>query len=164
MNGDPRLYEILKELDIHFGYYEHPPGPTIEAALQYWKDIDSGHCRNLFFRNHKGNQHYLVISDYRYPVNIHDLEKRLKQGKLTFGSPKRLQKYLGVEPGSVSLFGLINDLEKHVHIFLDENLLKAEKLSFHPNINTASLVITRADMIRFLDWTGNTHEFLRLYD
>jgi len=164
MNGDPRLYEILKELDVHFEYHEHPPGPTIEAALTYWKDIDSAHCRNLFFRNHKGNRHYLVISDYRCPVNIHDLEKRLKQGKLTFASPKRLKKYLGVDPGSVSLFGLINDAEKHVHIFIDEHLLKAEKLSFHPNINTASLVITREDMIHFLEWTGNTYEFLCLYN
>jgi Ala-tRNA(Pro) deacylase len=164
MNGDPRLYEILDELDIRYEYHEHPPGPTVEEALKYWKDIDSAHCKNIFFRNHKGNRHYLVISDYRYQLDIHDLEQRLKQGKLTFASPARLKKHLGLEPGSVSLFGLINDEEDHVHLFIDENLLQAEKISFHPNINTASLVITQEGFQKFLNWSGNTHEFLKLYD
>jgi Ala-tRNA(Pro) deacylase len=164
MNGDPRLYKILKELEIEYEYHEHPPGPTVEEALKYWKDIDSAHCKNIFFRNHKGNRHYLVILDHRYPLDIHDLEKRLKQGKLTFASPRRLKRYLGTEPGSVSLFGLINDDDHHVHLFIDENLKKEEKVSFHPNINTASLVITIADMIHFLDWSGNSYEFLKLYD
>lgn len=164
MNGDPRLYEILEALDIDFEYHEHPPGPTIEKALKYWKDIDSAHCKNIFFRNHKGNRHYLVISDYRYQLDIHDLEKRLKQGKLTFASPRRLKKFLGTEGGAVSLFNLINDTENHVHLFIDENLKEAERLSFHPNINTASLVITREGMRKFLDWSGNSYEYIRLYD
>ena len=164
MNGDPRLYKILDELDIPYEYHEHPPGPTVEEALKYWKDIDSAHCKNIFFRNHKGNRHYLVILDHRYQLDIHDLEKRLKQGKLTFASPKRLRKYLGVDPGSVSLFGLINDGENHVHIFIDENLRKEDRVSFHPNINTASLVISMEHMVRFLDWSGNRYEFLPLYE
>lgn len=164
MNGDPKLYKILEELDIDFEYHEHPPGPTVEEALKYWKDIDSAHCKNIFFRNHKGNKHYLVISDHRYKLDIHDLEKRLKQGKLTFASPKRMMKYLGIEPGSVSLFGLINDEEDHVHLFIDENLKQADKISFHPNINTASLVISVEDMMKFLEWSGNSYEFLKLYD
>jgi Ala-tRNA(Pro) deacylase len=105
-----------------------------------------------------------VISDHRYQLDIHDLEKRLKQGKLTFASPKRMMKYLGTEPGSVSLFGLINDEEDHVHLFIDENLKQADKISFHPNINTASLVISVEDMMKFLEWSGNSYEFLKLYD
>ncbi len=164
MVGDPELYKIFKELGVEFEYHEHPPGPTVEEALKYWKDIDSAHCKNIFFRNHKGNRHYLVISDYRYQLDIHDLEKRLKQGKLSFASPKRMMKYLGIEPGSVSLFGLINDKEDHVHLFIDESLKNAEKISFHPNINTASIVIARKDFLKFLDWSGNTYEFIKLYD
>ena len=164
MNGDPEVYQVLNELGIQFEYHEHPPGPTIEEALKYWKDIDSTHCKNIFFRNHKGNKHYLVIMDYRALLDIHDLEKRLKQGKLTFASPERMRKYLGLEPGSVSLFGLIHDQEDHVHVFLDEELKKAERLSFHPNLNTASLVIRFEDMMKFLRWSGNGYEFLKLYD
>jgi len=164
MNGDTKLYEVLEQLDIQFDYHEHPPGPTVEEALKYWKDIDSAHCKNIFFRNHKGNRHYLVISDYRYKLDIRDLEQRLKQGKLTFASPKRLMKYLGIEPGSVSLFGLIHDEADHVHLFIDENLLQADRISFHPNLNTASLVISQEDFQKFLNCSGNSFEFLKLYD
>jgi Ala-tRNA(Pro) deacylase len=95
---------------------------------------------------------------------IHDLEKRLKQGKLSFASEKRLEKYLGLKPGSVSPFGLINDSENHVHLFLDQNLKKAKRISFHPNINTATVVIDFQDFIKFLDASGNSYEFLELYD
>jgi Ala-tRNA(Pro) deacylase len=73
-------------------------------------------------------------------LNIRDLEQRLRQGKLSFASPERMARYLGVEPGSVSPFGLIHDTGNHVHLFLDENLKKFRKISFHPNLNTASLV------------------------
>ncbi|HOW25210.1 MAG TPA: prolyl-tRNA synthetase associated domain-containing protein [Bacteroidales bacterium] len=164
MVGDPKLYEILAELGIPFEYHEHPPGYTIEEALKYWKDIDSTHCKNIFFRNHKGDRHYLVIMEHSRQLDIHDLEKRLKQGKLTFASPERMNRYLGLQPGSVSLFGLIHDREDHVHVFFDEKLQSAKRLSFHPNLNTASLVITFGDMIKFLTWAGNSYEFLRLYD
>jgi Ala-tRNA(Pro) deacylase len=164
MNGDKKLYQTLENLGIAFDYYEHPPAPTIEQAKIYWKDIEAAHCKNLFFRNHKGNRHYLVILDYREQLSIHDLEKRLKQGKISFGSEQRMQKFLGVTPGSVSPFGLINDTEKHVHVFIDEQLKKSDRISFHPNINTASLVISFKDFIRFLEFTCNSFEFIGLYD
>ena len=164
MNGQPELYKVLAELNIPFEYFEHPPAPTIKEAKKYWKDLVATHCKNIFFRNHKGNKHYLVILEHTQALDIHDLEKRLKQGKLSFASPKRMLKYLGVTPGSVTPFGLINDQENHVHIFLDENLKKAESISFHPNINTASLVISFQDFERFLARIGNSYEYLKLYN
>lgn len=162
MNSKKRkkVFEVLDQLDIPFEVYEHPPLDTIEIALEYWKDIDSMHCKNLFFRNHKGNRHYLVIIKDTTPFSIRSLEQKLKQGKLTFSSEKRLMKYLGVTPGSVSPFGLINDVDNHVHLFMDEQLQKADKISFHPNDNTASLVINYADLLKFLDVMGNTYEFI----
>jgi len=164
MKGQKQLYEVLDKLGISFDYHEHPPLNTIEEANIHWKDFNSGRCKNIFFRNHKGNRHYLVILEHLRQLDIHDLEKRLKQGKLTFASDRRLMKYLGVEPGSVSPFGLINDTENHVHLFIDEQLNDFERLAFHPNINTASLVISKTDLIRFLEFTGNSYEFIRLYD
>ncbi len=164
MNGDPRLYSILNELNIPFDYYGHPPVATIEEARKYWKDIEATHCKNLFFRNHKGNRHYLVIIEHSHDLYIRDLEQRLKQGKLSFASDQRMMKYLGLTPGSVTPFGLINDKEKHVYIFLDETLKKSKKISFHPCINTASIVIAFSDLIKFLNYTGNTYEFLKLYE
>ncbi len=155
-----QVFKKLEELHIPFQVYEHPPLDTIEIALKYWKDIDATHCKNLFFRNHKGNRHFLVIIKDTTPFDIHSLEKKLKQGKLSFASEKRLMKYLGVKPGSVSAFGLINDTEHHVHVFMDEQLQKATKISFHPNDNTASVVIDFQDLIKLLRHLGNSFEFI----
>jgi Ala-tRNA(Pro) deacylase len=155
-----KVFKLLKQLDISYEVYEHPPLDTIEIALKYWKDIDAMHCKNLFFRNHKGNRHYLVIIKDTTPFNLRSLEKKLRQGKLSFGSEKRLMKYLGVKPGSVSPFGLINDEEHHVHLFLDKQLKTADKISFHPNDNTASLVLSYKDFIRYLEHMGNTYEYI----
>ena len=163
MNGDPLLYAMLGSLNIPYDYYEHPPAPTIEEARKYWKDIRSAHCKNLFFRNHKGNKHYLVIIEHTHDLSIHDLERRLKQGKLTFASGERMRKFLGVTPGSVTPFGLIHDEAHHVHLFIDENLRRSEKISFHPGINTASLVIAYPDFEKFLHHTKNGFEYLELY-
>jgi len=164
MRGQKELYDLFERMEIQFEYHEHPPLNTIEDAIVHWKDYNSGRCKNIFFRNHKGDRHYLVVLEHLRQLNIKDLEKRLKQGKLTFASDQRLKKYLGVEPGSVSPFGLINDNENHVHLFIDEELKESERLAFHPNVNTASLVISKTDFLKFLEHTGNTYEFIRLYE
>ena len=163
MRGDQKVYDTLKELDIDFQYYEHPPVPTVEEAAKYWNGIEATHCKNLFFRNHKGNKHYLVILEYTHNVAIKKIETLLKQGKITFASSERMMKYLGLEPGSVSPFGLIHDSTHHVHLFLDENLKNANKISFHPNLNTASLVLSFIDFEKYLHWTKNQFEYLKLY-
>lgn len=163
LNNRKAVLEVLKKLDIAYEMHEHPPTPTIDEAVKYWGKMKSTHCKNLFFRNHKGNKHYLVIFEHQQQLVIKDLEQRLKQGKLSFASETRMNKYLGVKPGSVSLFGLINDTENHVVVFLDKNLLESEFLSFHPNDNTASLKISQKDFRNFLQWAENTLEFLDLY-
>ncbi len=163
MRGQKELYETFKKLNIEFEYYEHPPVPTVEEAIRYWKGMDATKCKNLFFRNHKGNKHYLVILEHSQSLRIKDLEGRLKQGKISFASEKRLMKYLSLTPGSVTPFGLINDTDKHVHVFFDENLRKSDKISFHPNINSASIVVSFNDFMSYMDWVGNSYEFLELY-
>jgi Ala-tRNA(Pro) deacylase len=164
MNQRKQVVKVLKELEIPYEIHEHPPVPTVEDALPYWNKIDATHCKNLFFRNHKGNRHYLVILKHEYQLNIRDLEQRLRQGKISFASPVRMERYLGLSGGSVSVFGLINDQEHHVHLFLDKELQTARKISFHPNENTATFVISYDSFLRFLDWTGNSYEFLTLYE
>ena len=164
MRGQPELYNLLTRLGIEFDYREHPPVATVEEATIHWKGIDAGKCKNIFLRNHKGNKHYLVILEHLATLDIKDLEQRLRQGKLSFASPARLKKYLGVEPGSVTPFGLINDAEHHVHVFIDQELIKFDRLSFHPNINTASIVVSRTDLIRFIEFHGNNYQFMELYN
>lgn len=164
MIGQPELYEHLKTLGISFDYYEHPPLNTIEDAIKHKSWMDATFCKNLFFRNHKGSKHYLVVLHHAYQLDIHDLEKRLRQGKLSFASEWRMGKYLGLKPGSVSPFGLINDNENHVHVFFDEQLKDADKLSFHPNDNRATLNIKFNDFIAYMDNIQNNYEFLKLYE
>lgn len=163
MIGQQIVYDTLKQLNIEYNYLEHPEAPTIEIARQYWQGFAGTHCKNLFFRNHKGNKHYLVIVHCDHNLDIHSLEKVLGEGKLSFASPERMMKYLGLMPGSVSPFGLLNDAEHQVIVFLDDHLLNADRLSFHPNDNRASLSISLTDFKRYLDFTGNHYEWRKLY-
>ena len=168
-----KVLNFLQEKGIEFSHYLHPEGKTIEEAKRWWKDDGSVHCKNLFFRNHKGNKHYLVCFHCDYELDIHDLEQRLKVrllsqglpscGKLSFASPERMMRYLGLEPGSVSPFGLINDQEHHVYLFLDEKLKSADTLSFHPNDCRGTVVIKRDEFERYLEIIGNDYEYLTLY-
>ncbi len=178
MTREEVVLNYLREHDIPFTCYNHPEGKTIEEAKRWWHDDGSVHCKNIFLRNHKGNRHYLVCFHCDHDLDIHDLEARLKAtlqaqglpscGKLSFASPERMMKYLGLEPGSVSPFGLINDEEHHVHLFLDEILRPdaeggGSALSFHPNDCRGTVVIERADFERYLKAVGNTYEYLKLY-
>ncbi len=155
-----KVTSYLKELEIPYNIWYHPPLPTIEEAIEYWKDMPGTHCKNLFFRNHKGNRHYLVLFECHQTLDIQSLEQRLKQGKLTFASAKRMEKYLGVTPGSVTPFGLINDVQKHVTVFIDRELKDAIEISFHPNDNRASLVLSNTDFKKFLHNRGNEIEYI----
>lgn len=163
MNRKEKVFKVLDDLQINYSLTNHPPVPTVREAEKYWANIESAHCKNLFFRNHKGSEHYLVLIDYRQTLVIKDLEQKLKQGKLSFASDKRLDKYLGLKAGSVSPFGLINDDQNHVYVFIDQNLKAVDRISFHPNDNTATLVISIQDFEKFLIQTGNKFEFIKLY-
>jgi Ala-tRNA(Pro) deacylase len=85
---------------------------------------------------------------------------QIGDGKLSFGSPDRLMKHLGVTPGSVSPFGLIHDAAHEVRVAIDLDLKSADKISFHPNINTATVVLSAADFQRFLDNCGNPVQYV----
>jgi len=159
-NRKDKVLKQLEDWNIAYRLYTHPPLPTAAEAMAYWKDIEAQHCKNLFFRNHKGNRHYLVVFDWKRDLPIHRIEKMLRQGKLTFASPQRMMRYLGVEPGSVSPFGLLNDMENHVVLFIDNKLKEAEEISFHPNDNRYTAVISKTDFFRFLELVGNAHVFL----
>lgn len=152
----------LHELGIVFTRYEHPPVATVEAAEQYWRPIEATHCKNLFLRNQKGNRHYLVVLEHRKKADLRSVADQIGDGKLSFGSPERLMTHLGLTPGSVSPFGLINNRDHAVRVVIDRDLKAAERLSFHPNINTATLVIGGADFIRFLDACGNAVQYVNI--
>ena len=179
-NRIDRVHAFLEENGIDYHTHRHPPLPTIELALEYWKNIDSTHCKNLFLRNHKGNRHYLVVFECHKELGIHALEKSLRQGKLSFASQERMERCLGLLPGSVSPFGLINDMNlvmdgvpgegvaakelfengHRVKLFLDADLQNADRLSFHPCDNTASTVVSNEGFMRFLELWGGEYEWI----
>lgn len=149
------IYEVLDELEIHYEKHEHPAVFTVDEAAQYERNIHAAKTKNLFLRNKKGDAHYLVIAESTRKVDLKALAEKLGESKLSFASPDRMMKHLGLTPGSVSPFGLINDGDKSVRVIVDKNLFDHEKVGFHPNINTATLVIGTKDFRKFLDWTGN---------
>lgn len=150
----------LRELGIGFERYEHPPIATADEGVAYWQDIDATHCKNLFLRNQKGNRHYLIILAHTKRADLRAVADQIGDGKLSFASPDRLMKYLGVTPGSVSPFGLVHDSDQHVRVHPDRELRSTTRISFHPNINTATLVLAFADFERFLASTGNLVRFI----
>src|SRR5438128_5539273 len=146
----------LGELGIAYARHEHPPVPTVEEAEKHWAGIDATHCKNLFLRNQKGTRHYLVVVKHTKKADLRAVADQIGDGKLSFASPERLMTHLGLTPGSVSPFGLINDRGHAVRVVLDRDLKAATRLSFHPNINTATVVLSAADFARFLDACGNS--------
>lgn len=149
------LYKILEQLKIDYEKYDHPAVFTIEEAEKYDHGIDAGKSKNLFLRNKKGDNHYLLIIESIKMTDLKKLASFLNENRLSFASPERLKEELGLTPGSVSPFGLINNADKSVKVIVDKGLLKYKKLGFHPNLNTATLVIKIDDFKKFLDWTGN---------
>ncbi|MGE3958827.1 MAG: prolyl-tRNA synthetase associated domain-containing protein [Vicinamibacterales bacterium] len=150
----------LSQLGIPFDRHEHPPIATGDEGLEHWERIDAVHCKNLFLRNQKGTRHYLVILPVTKRAELRYVADQVGDGKLSFASAERLLRYLGVTPGSVSPFGLIHDTEHHVRVFLDRELRGATRISFHPNINTRTLVLSFADFEKYLATTWNVIRFI----
>ena len=155
MDPAPAVYAALDALGIAYERHEHPAVFNAEDASQYWNPIAGTQCKNLFLRNKKGDRHYLVVLEISKRADLKDLVKVVNDDRLSFGSPERLMAELGLTPGSVSPFGLINDGDGSVRVLLDRDLRHAERLIFHPNINTASVVISWADLEKFLATRSN---------
>jgi Ala-tRNA(Pro) deacylase len=152
----------LDELGIAVERHEHPAAATVDEAVEHWAGIDAAHCKNLFLRNQRGDRHYLLIVAHAKRVDLRGAAEQIGDGKLSFASPERLLRYLGVTPGSVSPFGLIHDTARHVRVFIDHDLKAARRISFHPNINTVTVTLAFADFERFLAAQGNVVRYVRV--
>ena len=157
-----QVYDALDALGIQYEKYEHPPVFTSEEAAEHWGPIKATQVKNLFLRNKKGNRQYLVILEISKQADLRELVKIISDDRFSFGSPERLMDTLGVTPGSVSPFGLLHPGSKEVRVIVDQDLRSAEKLIFHPNLNTASVTISVADFERFLATRPNVVRWLKL--
>ena len=156
------VYAALDALGISYTSHEHPAVFTADAAAEHWAGLDGTAVKNLFLRNKKGDRHYLVILGIEKQADLKQLVKVIGDDRLSFGSPERLMARLGLTPGSVSPFGLINDAAKSVTVIIDADLKNSERLIFHPNINTASVTISFADFEKFLAARGNVVRYIRV--
>lgn len=155
MSKEEIVYKILNELEINYTRFEHKPVYTVEEVNELDLNIPGMGLKNLFLRNKKGNQHYLVIIEENKRVDLKELSTKIGANALSFASPQRLEKYLDLTPGAVTPFGLINDQDKNVKVILDKSIKLANKVGFHPNVNTATIVINYIDFQKYLDWTEN---------
>jgi len=155
MDPAPPVYAALDALGIVYDRHEHPAVFNADDASRYWDPIGGTQCKNLFLRNKKGDRHYLVVLEISKRADLKDLVKVVGDDRLSFGSPERLMAELGLTPGSVSPFGLLNDADGSVRVLIDRDLRGAERLIFHPNINTASVVLSWADLEKFLATRSN---------
>src|SRR5688572_26403948 len=155
MDPAPAVYAALDALGIPYERHEHPAVFNAEDASRHWAPIGGTQCKNLFLRNKKGDRHYLVVLEISKRADLKDLVKLVGDDRLSFGSPERLMAELGLTPGSVSPFGLINDTDGSVRVLVDADLKGAARLIFHPNINTASVVVSWQDLEKFLATRSN---------
>jgi Ala-tRNA(Pro) deacylase len=158
--SETRLLQALEEMHIPFERFEHPPVATVKEAEQYSELHPGAHCKNLFLRDKPGKKHYLVVLRVETEVNLTKLARFTKSGRLSFASNERLFRYLGVLPGAVSPFGLVFDTNHEVRVILDKSIFEADTAGFHPNVNTATLVVKVSDLVRFLDLSGNSYQVM----
>ncbi|MDF2672922.1 MAG: YbaK/prolyl-tRNA synthetase associated region [Clostridiales bacterium] len=159
--NEQKIYEILSLLEIKYIRYEHKPVNTVEEANKLDICIPGQHCKNLFLRNRRGDVHYLAVLDEAKQMDLKLLSKQIGSTNLSFASQERLYKYLGLKPGSVSPFGLINDIERSVIVLIDRELLGKGIVNFHPNVNTATIGVSYLDLEKFIKWHKNQFYYIQ---
>ena len=149
------LTQFLQAHGIAPARHEHPPVMTVEESLRWVPKLPGAKSKNLFLRDKKGRRHFLVTVRHDMAVDLDALAAVLGVGGVGFASAERLQKYLGLKAGSVSLLGLVNDEAHAVEFCIDRVLWEAEAVHAHPLVNTATMVVSHADLERFLAATGH---------
>jgi Ala-tRNA(Pro) deacylase len=149
------LFAFLDQLGIPHSTVSHLPLFTVEQSRALRGKIPGGHTKNLFLRDKRG-AYYLIVAGEEATIDLKGLHRRMGAGgRFSFASPGALQELLGVEPGSVTPFGAINDVGGKVTVVLDAAMLAQELLNYHPLVNTMTTSISRAGLIRFLEACGH---------
>ena len=156
-----KLFERLAELDIKTQTVEHPAAFTVEQAKAHRGDITGAHAKNLFLKDKKGVLWLVVCLEDR-EINMKELKSKIGSAHLSFGKPDILMDVLGVEPGSVSPFTLLNDTENKVRVVLDQDMMASPIMNFHPLENTATTQISPDDLLAFIKSCGHLPDIVAL--
>lgn len=159
--GEAELYARLEQLKIQTHTVEHEPMFTVEDSIALRGNLSGGHCKSLFLKNKKG-AFWLVVMLEDKRLDIRALGDLLVSGRLSFCSPERLWHYLGVIPGSVTPFSVINDGNRSVNVVLDQDMMAFSPLHYHPLRNDKTTAIAPVDLLAFLRAEGYEPQVLDL--
>lgn len=146
---EAQLFAYLDQLHIPHSTVEHPPMFTVEDGRDWHHKIPGMGCKNLFLKDKK-DKLWLVVMPGAKRANLNRLEKVIGSARLSFGKPELLLDVLGITPGSVTPFALMNDHARHITVVLDSDMVKAGALNFHPLRNTASTTLNAEDLVKFV--------------
>ena len=149
------IYRFLEQHDIPFVRHDHPPVFTCEEEAQHVPGSGAARTKNLFLRDRKPRRHILLVTTCEKTVNIAAFAAQVQADRLSFASADRLMRYLGVEPGSVTVLGLVNDADHAVEVYVDRDVWDAAHIHAHPLRNDATLVLSHGALERFLAATGH---------
>jgi Ala-tRNA(Pro) deacylase len=155
------LYDRLRALGIAWRGYEHVPVFTVEEAETVNAVQPGGHTKNLFLKDRKGGLWLVVLRD-DFRLDLNGLSRQIGAPRFSFGSGELLIATLGVPPGSVTPFALMNDEDNKVRVVLDEDMLKLEPLNFHPLRNDRTIAVSSADLLRFIADCGHVPQIVKL--
>lgn len=154
------IFTYLNTHGIQHTAYDHPPVFTVEDATRLKAHVPGARTKNVFLRDRKGRRHFLVMVGHDKTVDTKALAKQIDVNRLNMGTPERLQEFLGVKPGSVTILGLIHDVDHNVEVYIDTTLWQAKAIQCHPLINTQTLVIEKSELEKFLDTTQHEAQIL----
>lgn len=155
------LFNYLEKLGISTTTVEHPAVFTVAESDQLHRQLQGGHTKNLFLKDAKGRL-YLVVAESHAKIDMKNFHKLIGAARLSFGKPDLLEETLGVTPGSVTAFSVLNDTEGRVSVIIDEQLLAFSTVNCHPLINTATTSIATGDLLTFMRSTGHEPSILSL--
>ena len=160
--GRAELFDYLRKLGIETTTMEHPPLHSVSESQSLRGEIVGGHTKNLFLKDKKGRI-FLVVAEESSAIDLKGLHRQIGgSGRLSFACPDQMMALLGVTPGSVTAFGVINDTDGRVTVVLDEGLLMHDMVNCHPLTNTATTTLATADLMAFLKSTGHEPLLLKL--
>jgi Ala-tRNA(Pro) deacylase len=157
------LFAYLADLGIAHTTVTHPPLFTVEQSQALRGTIPGGHTKNLFLKDKK-DAVYLVVTPEDARVDLKTLHHRLGTARFSFGSADLMREVLGVEPGAVTAFGMINDTKRRVTVVIDAGLMASAIINCHPLVNTMTTSIARDDLVKFLSATGHEPRIARVSD
>ena len=158
-----RTYDFLDSLDIAYKRTDHEKADTMEACNRIDQILGVVICKNLFLCNRQKTAFYLLMMPGDKKFKTKELSSQINSARLSFADPEDMLKYLDIEPGSVSIMGLMNDKDHVVQLLIDEDVLKDPYLGCHPCVNTSSLKLRTEDVIgKFLPAVGHDYKTVRL--